>query len=250
MQQRASECQQRQNDGSSNEDGKLRPAAGLRNDRGAGRTGIHRKCADQTRQDTAGADPDKVAVDIRRFVGIRYERPRRRRCLHHHDDGNDERQRHQLQPSAERNVGNGKLRQRDRDSAENRDTPALKSKEDDRGGGPDKADQRARDTNIDPLRNHDQGQHNKADDERKQVGLRQLLGQRRQTLEHGPARRRQPKDGRQLRDQDVHGDPGKKADGDRNRQQIGDPAETKNAADDQHHADHERQHAGKRGIFG
>ena len=36
-------------------------------------------------------------------------------------------------------------------------------------------------------------------------------GQRRQPLQHRAAGRRQPEDGRQLRDQDVHGNAGEKA---------------------------------------
>ena len=58
-----------------------------------------------------------------------------------------------------------------------------------------------------------------------------------------------PEDGRHLRDQDVNGDAGEKADRDRDREQIGDPAKTENAAGDQHETDHQRQRAGKRRIF-
>ena len=44
--------------------------------------------------------------------------------------------------------------------------------------------------------------------------------------------------------------PARKPDGDRDRQQVGDPAEPENAADHQHDADHQREHAGERGIVG
>ena len=207
--------------------------------------------ADQSRQDAAGADADEVAIDIRRLVGIRHERPRRRRGLHHDDDGDDQRQRHQLQPSADRNVGNGKRRQRDRDIAENRDAPAFKSQQHDGRGGrrPGRSARRECGRRSAPKSRSAPARQGRCTSVNRLVcGSCSARVARRCSI--GPSGDGQPEDGRQLRDQDVHRDAGEKADGHRDRQQIGDPAETKNAADDQHNADHQRQHAGERCIFG
>ena len=65
--------------------------------------------------------------------------------------------------------------------------------------------------------------------------------QRRDAVEHRPAGRGQPEHAGHLRDQDVHGDAGEKADHDRRRQQIGDPAEPKQAAHDENDANSQRQ---------
>src|SRR5450432_2270233 len=65
------ECQQYDHDRYGDEAGELRPSAGFANDSGARRTRIDRKCADQSRQDTAGSDAYEIAIDIRRLTGVR-----------------------------------------------------------------------------------------------------------------------------------------------------------------------------------
>ena len=69
--QRGTEGQQRDHDRRGGEAGELGSSAGLGHDGGARRAGIDRKRADQSRQDTADADADEVAIDIRRLVGTR-----------------------------------------------------------------------------------------------------------------------------------------------------------------------------------
>src|SRR5665213_2970995 len=248
-QQRAAEREQSQDDRGSDQHGELRLAAGLSHDRGARRAGIDRKPADQAGEDAADTDADEIAVDIRRLVLVRYERSRRRRGLHHDDDGDDQRQRYQLQPSGDGNVGNDQLRQRAGDIAEHRDAAAFEVEEYHGGGGPDQPDQRAGNADVDPLGDGYQRQHGEADRKREQIGLRQLPGQGRQPLQHRTTGGRQPEYGRQLRDQDVHGNAGQKSHGHRDREQVGDPAEPQNAADDKYEPDHQCEHTGERDII-
>jgi len=64
------EGEQGEDNGRSNQDSDLRLAAGLSDDRGAWRAGIHRKGADQAGDQAAGADPDEIPIDIGRVVRI------------------------------------------------------------------------------------------------------------------------------------------------------------------------------------
>ena len=71
--------------GNGNEACDLGAAAGFGNHRSPRRTRVDGKGANQPGKDAAGANPDKIAVDIRRLIGVGRKRSGRCRGLHHHD---------------------------------------------------------------------------------------------------------------------------------------------------------------------
>ncbi len=77
-----------------------------------------------------------------------------------------------------------------------------------------------------------------------------MLRERRDFIQRWSLRRRQPQHARHLRDQDVHGNAGEKADSYRRRKQVGDPAQPEHAAQHENDADHQRQRDGERLVVG
>ena len=142
-----------------------------------------------------------------------------------------------------------KRRHRDRDRAENVDAPALKPEQHHGRARQRKADQRAGNARIDPLGQGDDRQNAEADHERERIGFVQMRGEGRHALQHGALGRGKSEYPGQLRNQDVHGNAGEKADRHGYREQIRDPAEAENSGGEQQKPDHQRQRRGQHQVF-
>ena len=248
-QQRGAERQQHDHDRYRGEAGDLGSSAGFGNHRRARRAGIDGKRADQARQDTADADADEIAVDIRRLVGIGRKGPRRRRRLHHNDNRNDQTERHQARQVSGRDDRDRKRRHPDRDRAENADAPALKPEQHHGRARQRKADQRAGNPRIDLLGQGDDRQNSEADHKRECVCLAEMFGEGRDALQDGALGRGQAEYHRQLRNQDMDRNPGEKADRHGYREQVGDPAQAENSGGEEQKSDHQRECCGQRQVI-
>src|SRR5258708_32692897 len=76
-----------------------------------------------------------------------------------------------------------------------------------------------------------------------------MSGQDRNALEHWTARRGQPKDARQLGNEDVHRNAREKTDRHRYREKIRNPAQTENSGCKEQKSDHERESCSQQRVF-
>ena len=220
-----------------------------RKDRRARRAGVDGKGADHAGQQIGRAQADEVAVDVGAAGRVGDEAARRRRRLHHDDDGDDQRQRRDLREIVEPGAGKREFRRRARHRAERGDAAQLQPQRDDERGGEPQPDQRAGKARIDAFaRQHDR-EHAKADAERGQIGRAEACGERGDLRDQSPPRRLEAEQRRRLADEDVTGDSREESRGDRDRQQVGDEAETKDAGSHERQADAEREHRRVGGVM-
>ena len=181
------------------------------------RARIDSEGANQTGQNTAGADSGEVAADIVGLPFVGRKRARHRRRLHDADHGDHQGKRHQAAQLPETRQGRqGEARQSHREDTEHADAAFVEMEQGHSEACSDKSDQGPRNPGAYPRRHHGHDQY--AGTEREGVGISfpNLAEDVDEAHQQMPLLPGDAKKGRQLADDDVDRDAGEKARRDRN----------------------------------